>query len=97
MYVDEAEAVIGLIEADIRRLVRLVLLDMEGGLVRHLNGRGWGGGGRQFGLFGKILLDEHLLTIGVNRGLSSGEKEWRHDDGRRVDGDDEVEDEVEGV
>ena len=70
---------------------------MEGGFVRHLNGRGRGGGGRLFGLFGEILLDEHLLTVGVNRGLSSGEKEWRHDDWRRVDGDDEVEDEVEGV
>ena len=66
MYVDEAEAVVGLIEADIRRLVGLVRLDMQGGLVRHLNCRGWGGGACQFGLVGKILLDEHFLTVGIN-------------------------------
>ena len=37
VYVNEAEAIVGLIEADIRRLVGLVRLDMQGGLVRHFN------------------------------------------------------------
>ena len=60
--------------------MRLVRLDMEGGFVRHLNGRGRGGGGGR--LFGEILLDEHLLTVGVDLGLSSGEKEGRHDEWR---------------
>ena len=54
-----------------------MVLNVETGLVGHLDGGCWGQGRR---LVGEVLLNEHLLSVLVDPGLGSGDEEGSHDE-----------------
>ena len=45
MYVNEAESIIGLVVCDVVGFIRGEVVDGKGGLVFHVDGRGWSRGG----------------------------------------------------
>ena len=72
--IDQREAIVGLVEANVAGFVRLVLI-VEGRVIGHLDGWGWRGGD---GLLGEVLLDQLLLAVLVDDILPVADEERGH-------------------
>ena len=73
--IDQREPVVGLVEANVAGFVRLVVLDVEGGVIGHLDGWGRRGGDC---LLGEVLLDQLLLVVLVDDVLPVADEERGH-------------------
>ena len=75
MDIDQREAIVGLVETNVAGFVRLVVLNVEGRVIGHLDGWGWRGGD---GLLGEVLLDQLLLAVLVDNILPVADEERGH-------------------
>ena len=74
MDIDETEPVVGLVQLDVMRLIGGGVVDGEGGIVFHVDCRGWGSGLGLEVLFNLLL---HFDTL--EDGVTGAEQEGRHD------------------
>ena len=76
MDIDETEPVVGLVQLDVVRLIGGGVVNGEGRVVFHVDGRGWGRSPLGFEVFLDLLL--HLDAF--ENGVTGAEQEGGHDE-----------------